>query len=303
MQTDRTETTHQTTTNNRESSMKMQKAVRIAVVCLVGIGIPLIGQCQTYTLSTPISGFLTMSAWDENSGASGGVTDNFQTLTETIYINPTAQTIEQWGTISGSLSSPNFTCQGIEQLGTFPNPITSVTGNLSVALAPIGGVITFDTGAQPITLSGGAYTFNGNVLALSQFDGSYSLVTGGQTYNGSFNYQLMAQTYYYASHTFNTISTAGYPNSINLSGLGPNGGWWAAPFTAVTEPVTNVAAANGFQMQLSIGSSSLPYAGDVEVFQWSSPGTIAAQEVVPEPSTWALVGLGAIALLGVRRRN
>src|ERR1039457_529364 len=52
--------------------------------------------------------------------------------------------------------------QDIQQIpGTFPNPpMTSVTGNVTVALAPTGSGISFDTGPQAVTYDAsiGAYT-------------------------------------------------------------------------------------------------------------------------------------------------
>jgi hypothetical protein len=294
----------QTTTNNEEGSMKIQKAVRIAVVCLVGIGIPLIGQCQTYTLSTPISGSLTMSAEDLNTGNSGGVYFNFSTLSETVYINPVAATIEQWGTINGTLSAPNFSFQDVQQFGTFPSPITSVTGAVTVALAPPLGGISFDTGPQPISLGSGAYSFSGNLpMTLGgMFSGSYSVVTGGQTYNGLFSYQLNENelTIYYPPNTFDTVSTAGYPNSIALSGLsqtGPGG------FSASPNPVSTVTAADGLQVELHVGAFSTSGSSEVELFNWASPGTITATELVPEPTTLSLLAFGMCGIIVLLRHR
>ena len=71
---------------------------------------------------------------------------------------------------------------------------------------------------QPYTLNSGIYPFNGNILNLGSFAGSYSLLTGGRTYTGSFNYTLAAFSGL-AAYTF-TQFTETSPTSISLSGLG-----------------------------------------------------------------------------------
>src|ERR1039457_2260942 len=123
--------------------------------------------------------------------------------------------------------------QDIQQIpGTFPNPpITSVTGNVTVALAPTGSGISFDTGPQAVTYDAsiGAYTFNGNVYRFNNLAGSYTLVTGGQTYTGSFTYQLSIVGG--AIGAFTSVSTVGYPNSLSLSGLGGYAPFGSSPIT------------------------------------------------------------------------
>lgn len=286
--------------------MKMTKSVRIAALSLVAFAIPLTGSCQTYTLSTPISGYLTMNARDLNgpAGSSGGSTYNFSTLTETIYVNPVAQTIEQWGTISGTPSAQSISFQEIQTVtnGIFPNPTTilSLTGNVTVALAPAGGALSFDTGPKPLMAASGGYTFDAQIMPLGPFNGSYTLVTGGQTYSKDFTYSLLAIEGACA-HTFDMVSTVGYPNTLTLSGVGYVVGdrGWYADYNDYREVVADIIATNGFNMELAAGT--VP--DGVEHLFWSAPGTVTATEVVPEPTSFSLLAFAIFGIMFLRRRS
>jgi hypothetical protein len=295
--------------------MKITKSVRIAALSLVSFAIPVTGHCQTYALSAPITGAMTMSAQDLNgpTGSTGSFQLNFSTLTETIYLNPVAQTIEQVGTISATPSASSLSFQEVQQIpGVFPNPPTSVTGNVTVALAPTGGGLSFDTGPQPVTwnASDGAYTFDGSVSGFNNLVGSYSLVTGGQTFSGSFTYQLSLKQSQFGPLTpsaFNAVSTTGYPNTLTLGGLGGGGGELGL-FQSSPSVVANVTATNGFNMALSVGDrSSVNGAGESgwgvgEFLEWSSPGTVTATELVPEPTSLSLLAFGILGIIFLRRR-
>lgn len=287
--------------------MRITKLLNITVLSLVSFAIPLTGHCQTYTLSTPITGSMTMSVQDLNgpAGNGGGFNLTFNNLTETVYLDPVAQTIRQVGTISVTASAPSISFQETQLVpGQFPNPPQNITGNVTVTLAPTGDVLSFDTGAQAVTWnsSKGAYTFDGDLLNFkNNFTGSYSLVTGGQTYNGSFTYGLSLGDSW-SGFTFNTVATAGYPNSLTLSGLGlqfPP----AITFAASPNPAADVVAANGFQMKLSVGAErSVTGNSNGENFQWTSPGTITAT-LVPEPTSLSLLAFGMFGIAFLRRRS
>jgi hypothetical protein len=243
------------------------------------------GRSQVYTLSTPITGYMTMSVQDTNgpTGSSGEFYFNFTNLTETIYLDPVGETIRQVGVISGTPSATNISFQEAQQIpGQFPNPPTNASGSVTVTLAPIGGSIPFDTGPQPLTWTpaSGAYTCDGNLTNLGNFVGTYSLITGGQTYSGSFTYGLSFASWW-PCFTFNTVSTIGYPNSLALSGLGYAQSAFPAMFAPSPSVVADVVANNGFNMVLQVGHSSMGYAG--EEFEWNSPGTITATLISNEP--------------------
>jgi Immunoglobulin I-set domain len=241
---------------------------------------------QVYTLTTPISGSMTMSAGDQNgpAGSSGSFTLQFNTLTETIYIDPIAETIRQVGVISYTASATNISFQETQQIqGVFPNPPTNVIGSVTVTLATSGNGLSFDTGNQPATWnpSIGGYTFNSGVSSFLNMNGSYALISGGQTNAGVFNYDL---NYYFFSgsgpNTFNKVSTYGYPQTLTFSGLGYYNGPWGDIFTPTPDIVADVATTNGFHMQLRAGVLNVYGCGGTgEIFQWSSPDNITATNI------------------------
>src|ERR1039458_2391153 len=245
--------------------MKLTKTSCITTALILALGLPMAGQAQVYTLSTPITGSLTMSVQDLNgpAGSCGSFNYNFNTLTETVYLNSVAQTIRQVGVISGTPSATIISIQETQSIpGVFPNPPTNVPGAVTVTLAPIGGALSFDTGPQPITWDAGvgAYTFNGNLSSIGSFTGTYSLVTGGQTSSGSFTYGLTVQAVANpgnTSYTFNTVSTTDYPNSVSLSGLGTSLNALQYNYWSLAAPsgglVPDVVATNRFDMHLRVG--------------------------------------------------
>jgi hypothetical protein len=136
-------------------------------------------------------------------------------------------------------------------------------------------------------------------VSINNLGGSYTLVTGGQTYSGSFTYQLLGTGGGFWANPFDTVSTTGYPNSLTLSGLGTSYGNSIPQFSSSPNVVADVAGGNGFNMALSVGDVN-NFGTYVESFSWTSPGTITAT-LVPEPTSLSLLALGAVALLGGRR--
>src|ERR1035438_9052046 len=111
--------------------MKISKSVNLTVLSFLSILIPLAGHCQVYQLSTPISGSMTMSVQDTNgpTGSSGGFNFTLTNLTETVYLDPVAQTIRQVGLISGTPTATYISIQETQSIpGQFPNPPTNVSG-------------------------------------------------------------------------------------------------------------------------------------------------------------------------------
>jgi|ERR1035437_2164960 hypothetical protein len=119
--------------------MRFTKIAYTVSLLIVGLGIPMSGNCQVYTLSTPISGSLSMSVQDLNglAGSSGQFYFTFSNLTETVYLDPAAETIRQVGVISGTPTATNILVQETQSIpGQFPNPPTNVSGSVTVTLAP-----------------------------------------------------------------------------------------------------------------------------------------------------------------------
>jgi hypothetical protein len=281
--------------------MKISKSLNLTALFLFYIAIPVIGNCQIYTLSTPISGYLTMSIWDTNgpAGSSGGFYFNFTNLTETVYLDPTNQTIRQVGVIFGTPSALQISITETQSIpGQFPNPPTNVSGSVTVTLALTSGALSFDTGPRPLSWNAalGVYTCDAHLTDIFDCVGTYSLVTGGQTYSGSFFYTLPFYTGWggiFIAGTFSELSTTDYPNSLTLSDLfgGPLccGGYCLLP--ASPSVVADIVANNGFHAGLSVGSrvshgvyETFPLS---EQFVWASPGTATAT-LVPTTNSPAI---------------
>jgi len=233
---------------------------------------------QVYQFSAPLSGYFTSSAQDLTTGSSGTITNLFDTLEETVYLDTTSNTLRQVGTIYYSPSEPNIQFQ--ETQG-------SVSGSVTVSLGPTGGTISFDTGVVPITWSQPMVsgTVPGYLFFPISISGSYSLVTGGQTYSNAFTYTTNDNYNgnYASDNTFDSLSLTNYPASIELSGLGQccyEGLLYPSPGI-----VAEVQASNGFVLKLSPGIE--PYwccqnYAPGEIFTWSS-GPVQATLVTNTP--------------------
>jgi hypothetical protein len=282
--------------------MKITKPLSITILSLIGLAIPVTGYCQIYTLSEPISGQITMNAQELN--APKGSPPHwfnyvFNNLSETVYIDPVAQTVRQVGLISGTPSAQTLSFQETQQTpGQFPNPITSIDGSMTVTLAPAGGGLTFDTGLQHVNWTAAGYAFSAPLGDLGNFLGSYSLVTGGQTYNGSFSYGITCPAIFSA---FTLITTTDYPNSIALSSFGGSsyGDVSISPYNSIQ---ADVIANNGFHMELVAGTG-IAAGGRGEQLYWASVPDMVATLVVPEPASLSLVVFGLLGIIPLRRRQ
>jgi len=238
------------------------------------------GRAQIFQLSTPWGGVMSLSVQDVNgpAGSSGGVNLEFNHLSETIYLDPVGKTIRQVGTISCTPTAASIQFQETQTVpGRFPSPPTQVSGNVTVNLAPSGGGLSFDTGILPATWNAASSTYSVNGLLLCGFPitGSYSVVTGGQTYTGSFSYTISCSDNQGNAGIFSTISAAAYPSTIELSGVGYSGfnstAWFPSPGI-----VADFKAPNGFEIQLSPGIIDFPngdnydeaIVGQGEAFLW-----------------------------------
>jgi hypothetical protein len=64
--------------------------------------------------------------------------------------------------------------------------------------------------------------------------------------------------------------------------------------------VADVTAANGFHMELNPGTAGISYAADY--LNWSCNQPVTAY-LVPEPASVSVLGVGALALAFLRRRQ
>lgn len=123
------------------------------------------GRCQTYYNSGPVTGSVEAALTPEGLGGGDFVAD-FGTVTEDLYYNPTAQTLDAVGSVTVSPGS-----------GTF-----GISGTPS---APGVGSATLDVG------TGGSVPFNMVFQYVGEFNGSYDFdstlpipVSGHGTFNG-----------------------------------------------------------------------------------------------------------------------
>jgi len=235
-----------------------------------------IARAQTYFLSTPVTGSVAMAIHDNIGGGSNSFNLNLNNLTEYVYYNSAAQTVEEVGTVSYTPSAPNI---------TFQETSGGAQGNVTITLAPAGGVLTFDTGPQSILTGSRIDAAIYNIQ--SQINGTYSLVTGNQTLNGSFAYSLSYSSSD-APHTYNGFSTTGYPGSVQLRMLDNSG--FFGPYVSNSSIVADVTASNGFHMQLTPSA----------YWSWSVNNLNITATLVPEPAFPAFLGLG-ITLLAILR--
>jgi hypothetical protein len=231
----------------------------------------------TYKLSTPISGSLRMGIWDlygpiteggRQPGINGSVDVSFETLTETVYLDPAAGTIRQIGFIAVAPSATNILISLTETQhipGQFPTLPQTVSGNITVTLNLVDGGIHFDTGPQPITwdVVNQVYTFGADLTNTIPFRGSYYWAAGGQIFAGTFSYVVENPEGWLHSFAFSQVSVSNYPASLFLSGLGDDGGpsaylpvqsMAANPNVPPPTIVADVLAADGFHLRLAPGT-------------------------------------------------
>ena len=291
------------TNQRKEKVMKPTKCL-LVVLTLCGIYAERDGQSQTYNVDTAIDGSssysMTMIPGDGNFThhmASGRGWADVSRLTETVTLNTGAATIRQTGNIFLEASTTTMVLNDTQQIAVFPNPPTSVTGQVSITLSFAGANLAFDTGPRAVTYSGSGstYNFDGGIGEFIHIPitGSYTLATGGGSYTGSFNYTINGGNSFVAPHgavrTFSQISTADYPNSISLTGMGATGG-----FSLQGPSVVNFTAPNGFHLRLDSGLyDDFDYPRS-DSWSWSP-------SEVPEPSAAGFFFLGIAGLLTLRR--
>ncbi len=256
---------HSASGRNENTIMKTAKTLFgiLTITLLLGMN----ARSQVYHFSTPIIGNKPLSVYDSNgaAGSDGTILLLFSNLSETIFLDTNAQTIRQVGTVSYTPSIPQITFQETQNVSAFPNPPVNVSGTVTVQLQLSGGVISFDTGHQPVTWNANlqTYTFDGHIGNLSAI-ATWSLVTGSQTYTGSFSYSILSQNG--GPFTFSRLTLANYPNSLQLSNLGNDDSFGIENFEIWGQ--TQVAATNGFDLQLAPGIANCGW--NCDYFTWSA---------------------------------
>ena len=235
---------------------KVSTSLQLAAVSILGFGMAANGFCQTYYLLMPLmSGYGGDNAPQllfQDANYTTNIVFTWDTLTETIYLDPEAQTIRQVGFASVTPSVSTIVFNETQQItNAFPNPPTIIPATVTVSLGFPGGGYSFDTGPRPITWNptAQAYTFDGKPDSqLYTVTGTYSLVTGGQTLTGVCSYTFPSLGG--PLNAFTKVYIDDYPTSLSLDGFG---GWFETLgyWNSGTGPAFATASAtNGVQMQL-----------------------------------------------------
>src|ERR1022692_2314754 len=186
--------------------MKLKKAFKTATALIFGLGLPFSTNAQTYHFSTFIGSVgMGISLSDSQGTGSGSISYNSGTLTETVYVDTGAATVRQVGSIQLNPAPSNFHFQETNIVGQFPNSHQE-TADIYISLNPIAS--QFDTGPQKVSVLGGAFAIaNTGFKNTFSVAGSYTLITGGQSYSGALDFDL--STLYGGSYlyTFNSINT------------------------------------------------------------------------------------------------
>jgi hypothetical protein len=146
--------------------MRTNRTLPICAALILGIW-PVTADCQiqTYDYSGPVSGDTEVDLSPLGMGI-GGFDARFGTITETLYYNSSAETLEQVGSVTVSPAS-----QSVNILGGFFSPGEAGSATLTVGS---GGSVSFDN------IFGGFAVGSGDALSAELL----VPVSGSGTYNG-----------------------------------------------------------------------------------------------------------------------
>ena len=227
--------------------------------------LPLLGRCQVYSFSalgTAQCQLAVMDWSDYSAGAASWISVN--TLNETVYYDPIAQTVRQVGSVS--LNAPTDVTLSF-------NDVQVVGGNPQTATVAVDfslpSILSFDSGVEPLNDGNAQFTPPSILLT-----GNYSILANNQTLTGSFGYSLDFQT------SLTEVSDV-TPTSLVIS-QSPSYYDFSAP-----EIASGITAANDMVFNLVGGISDGTY-----LSTWSlGPVTAAA---VPEPGSPLLFSIGLL---------
>ena len=240
--------------------MKISRTLQIVATLILGLW-PVTGHAQTYFYSGPVSGYIDAELTPEGFGE-GGFAVIFNTLTESLYYNPVAQTVEESGSVTYGPSSGTFNISSDFLSG----PQESGTATLTVGN---NGSVSFDQTWN---------VYNGYTALNLLFPVSGSGIYNGQAFAGSWN----------IGFTLYTKISAVSPTSLTFSEFGNADG---TPMGAEHQGPNPVIPGT----DLNVGNDDSTY-----YYGWSLGPVVAM--AVPEPNSIALLVIGLTALAFLRPR-
>lgn len=241
--------------------------------------------------STSVTGSLNLAVRDGPSVASYNI--SFGQMEADVFLDPTAGTVRQVGSVQITPAVGTLDLSQTKTVpGVFPNPPSSIYGELKVTLGISGGALNFDTGPRPVWWN--------PILELYEIDsregiflddipiaGNYELVTGDKTYSGSFTYDLIRL--FGGAYVYRKVKTDNYPHSLTLSDMGQEGGL-AYPgalfnYQANTATLAEFTADNGYKVTLT---------PELSFFNWQGAPVVALAVPVPEPKSLAYIAMAAL---------
>ena len=255
--------------------MKITSILKLVSTGLMSLALPSMGQDYEYQFSAPINGWFQQGAADPGLDYQGiGQIFNFGTLSETVYYNPTANTIQQVG--SFSISPTDFS-------GSFQDN-KSVGGNLIPATVAVNyvlnngnSIVSFNSGVQPVGVNP---AMNWSI----PFSESITVTTGGQTY------QSLMSGYIPEANTITSVSQFS-PSSIVISQ-----GYQNSSEEIGSQYDCDISASDGWSAEIVDGIGD----GSLSEYYYVSPVTATA---VPEPGVDWLAGFASVlTILRCQRR-
>jgi len=252
------------------------------------LGVLQTARSQIYFASTPVNGYVQLAVEDAagSTSAYGSGNAGFGILNDTVYLDLTADTIREVGSVSLG-GSGSFTFDD-GRIVHGSGGLQFVDANVTVTLN-VPSALSFDTGFQPLLWVPAiqSYEFTASLGSLP-VTGNYSVVTGGQTYTGPLSYNLFTGMLL----LFQQVSTSGYPAFVTLTGL--EGGELQQP----GPQLVYFTALNGLDIELQAGEQDGTYS-----YGWNLNPTQVMADLIPEPSTFLLLGFGAMTLCAFLKRQ
>ena len=202
----------------------------------------------------------------------------------------------------------------VNGIATLSNPITSVgTGNVISGSGTIASAVTIDgtvtlSPGNPLGSPIGALTFTNGLTLVTNGSISFNLIDANGTFGVGYGYfnvtggtlDLTGAAASSLAFNVNTINASGRPAmAVNFNSSNPYSWMFGQSSSAISGFLAGGAQFNiltgGFQNPTNGGTFSISENGMNQLFLNFTP--------VPEPSTWALLGLGILSVVPLALRR